>query len=100
MASAHHHEGMAKDFLDEIVAERTHKNAAFPDLVREAEARRKLARKLAARREKKALSQTVVAARMGTSASVVSKLEAGGDVKLSTLQRYCAAIGEKLPIAV
>jgi len=37
---------------------------------------------------------------MGTSASVVSKLEAGGDVKLSTLQRYCAAIGEKLPIAV
>ncbi len=51
-------------------------------------------------REKRALSQTVVAARMGTSASVVSKLEAGGDVKLSTLQRYCAAIGEKLPIAV
>ena len=100
MASAHHHEAMAKDFLDEIVAERTRKNAAFPDLVREAEARRKLARKLAARREKKALSQTVVAARMGTSASVVIKLEAGGDVKLSTLQRYCAAIGERLPIAV
>ena len=91
---------MAKDFLDEIVDERTRKNASFPDLVREAETRRKLARRLVARREKKALSQTVVAARMGTSASVVSKLEAGGDVKLSTLQRYCAAIGEKLPIAV
>lgn len=57
--------------------ERTRKNPAFPDLVREAETRRKLARKLAAMREKKALSQTVVAARMGTSASVVSKLEAG-----------------------
>jgi DNA-binding transcriptional regulator YiaG len=91
---------MAKDFLAEIVAERSRKNPAFPDLVREAEARRKLARKLAALREKKALSQTVVAARMGTSASVVSKLEAGGDVKLSTLQRYCAAIGEKLAVAV
>jgi hypothetical protein len=37
---------------------------------------------------------------MGTSASVVSKLEAGGDVKVSTLQRYCVAIGTKLPIAV
>ena len=37
---------------------------------------------------------------MGTSASVVSKLEAGGDVKLSTLQRYCTAIGEKFAIAV
>jgi hypothetical protein len=30
---------------------------------------------------------------MGTAASVVSKLEAGGDVKVSTLQRYCAALG-------
>lgn len=91
---------MAKDFLAEIVDERTRKNPAFPDLVREADARRKLARKLATLRERKALSQTVVAARMGTSASVVSKLEAGGDVKLSTLQRYCAAIGEKLAVAV
>ena len=62
--------------------------------------RREFARRLAKLREKKALSQTVVAARMGTSASVVSKLEAGGDVKLSTLQRYCAAIGEKLGVAV
>ncbi|MCL2724069.1 MAG: helix-turn-helix domain-containing protein [Polyangiaceae bacterium] len=91
---------MVKDFLAEIVDERSRKNAAFPDLVWEAETRRKLARKLAAIREKHALSQTVVAARMGTSASVVSKLEAGGDVKLSTLQRYCAAIGEKFAIAV
>jgi DNA-binding transcriptional regulator YiaG len=89
---------MAKDFLDEIVAERTRGNPKFPDLVAEAEARRKLARKLAALREKKALSQTVVAARMGTSASVVSKLEAGGDVKLSTLQRYYAAIGQKFAV--
>lgn len=91
---------MAKDFLAEIVDARTQANPAFPSLVREAEARRKLARRLANLREKRSLSQTVVAARMGTSASVVSKLEAGGDVKLSTLQRYCAAIGEKLPLAV
>ena len=95
-----HTHPMPKDFLDEIVRERTAKNAAFPRLVAEAEARRRLARKLSALREKAALSQTVVAARMGTSASVVSKLEAGGDVKLSTLQRYCAAIGQKLPLAV
>ena len=43
---------------------------------------------------------SVVAARMGTSASVVSKLEAGGDVKVSTLQRYCSAIGERFRVAV
>jgi hypothetical protein len=32
---------------------------------------------------------------MGTAASVVSKLEAGADVKISTLQKYCAAIGQE-----
>jgi DNA-binding transcriptional regulator YiaG len=91
---------MAKDFLAEIIDDRTRRNPDFPDMVAEAEQRRKLARKLATLREKKALSQTVVAARMGTSASVVSKLEAGGDVKVSTLQRYCAAIGKKFAVAV
>ena len=91
---------MAKDFVAELVSERTKRNPRFPDLVAEAEERRHLAQKLAAWRNRKSLSQTVVAARMGTSASVVSKLEAGGDVKMSTLQRYCDAIGKKLPIAV
>jgi DNA-binding transcriptional regulator YiaG len=91
---------MAKDFLKEIVDERTRRNPEFPFLVAEADARRKLARKLTALREKKSLSQTVVAARMGTSPSVVSKLEAGGDVKVSTLQRYCLAIGERFRVAI
>ena len=100
MARTRHTEIMAKDFLAEIVNERTRQNPEFPGLVAEAETRRKLARKLARLRERKALSQTVVAARMGTAASVVSKLEAGGDVKLSTLQRYFAAIGEKFAVAV
>src|SRR5580658_1445904 len=93
-------EHMAKDFLTEIVNARTRRNPAFPSLVAEAEERRKLARKLASLREGKSLSQTVVAARMGTSASVVSKLEAGGDVKMSTLQRYCSAIGVRFRVAV
>jgi DNA-binding transcriptional regulator YiaG len=85
---------MPKDFLDEIIAERTGKNPEFPRLVAEAEARRTTARFLAAIREKLGVSQTLVAAKMGTSASVVSKLEAGADVRVSTLMRYCAAIGE------
>ncbi|MFO0666759.1 MAG: helix-turn-helix domain-containing protein [Polyangiaceae bacterium] len=84
----HQNPSMPKDFSQEVVSERTRKNPTFPRLVAEAEARRKLAQRLTRLREKKELSQTVVAARMGTSASVVSKLEAGGDVKLSTLQRY------------
>lgn len=85
---------MARDFLDEIVAARARRSAKFPRLVEEAEFRRKAARQLAARREKLGLSQTVVAAMMGTSASVVSKLEAGADVKVSTLVRYCQAVGK------
>src|SRR4051812_5743092 len=88
---------MTKDFLDEMIGRRTRKNVRFPDLVVEAERRRELARELAARRSGAGLSQTLVAARMGTAASVVSKLEAGADVKVSTLQRYCSAIGEAFP---
>ena len=65
MASAIQTLTMSRDFVDEIVGERTRHNPEFPRLVAEAEARRRLARKLAAAREKKALSQTVVAARMG-----------------------------------
>ncbi len=89
---------MIQDFLDEVVSTRTARNGEFPRLVTEAEFRRKTARRLAATREKRGLSQTVVAAMMGTSASVVSKLEAGADVKLSTLQRYCKAIGASLNV--
>ena len=88
---------MAKDFLAEVIAARSKKNPRFPDLVAEAEHRRMLARSLASRRADAGLSQTLVAARMGTAASVVSKLEAGADVKLSTLQRYCVAIGQTFP---
>jgi ribosome-binding protein aMBF1 (putative translation factor) len=100
MVMGRHTKVMVKEFLAEIVTERTRRNPEFPSLVAEAETRRKLARRLARLREKKSLSQTAVAARMGTAASVVSKLEAGGDVKLSTLQRYFAAIGEKFAMAV
>lgn len=85
----------SKDFLDELVRERTEKNPAFPRLVEEAAARRVLAQKLVRYREAMNLSQTVVAAQMRTSASVVSKLEGGADVKLSTLQRYLAAVGAR-----
>jgi hypothetical protein len=54
---------MARAFLAEIVDERTARNPKFPALIAEAEGRRKFARRLATLRQKKALSQTVVAAR-------------------------------------
>lgn len=59
--------------------------------------RRVLAEALVARRLATGLSQTEVAARMGTSQSAVARLESGGaDVRLSTLERYAEAIGATL----
>ena len=56
-----------------------------------------LVRDLVARRQAAGLSQTEVAARMGTSQSAVARLEAGAsDVRASTLERYAAAIGGEI----
>lgn len=56
--------------------------------------RRALVRDLAERREALGLSQATVAARMGTSQSAVARMEGGGvDVRLSTVDRYAAALG-------
>jgi len=86
-----------EDFLDEIVRERTAKNPAFPELVEAAVRRRALLRELAARREEIGLSQTAVAARMGTSQSAVARLESAEvDAKLSTIERYAAAVGQRV----
>jgi ribosome-binding protein aMBF1 (putative translation factor) len=86
-----------KDFLDEIVDERSTRNAEFPELVEAALRRRQLLRELATKREELGISQTIVAARMGTSQSAVARLEAGEmDAKFSTVERFAAALGQKV----
>jgi len=56
-----------------------------------------LVRELVAHRQAAGLSQTEVAARMGTSQSAVARLEAGAvDVRASTLERYAAAVGGEI----
>ena len=61
--------------------------------------RRALTDELASRRRALGLSQTEVAARMGTSQSAVARLEAGDlDLRLSTLERYVAALGSSLDL--
>lgn len=86
-----------KDFLDEMIAERTKANPDFPQLLDAAVRRRGLLEALAAEREAKGLSQTVVAARMQTSQSAVARIEkAEVDVKLSTVERYAAAVGKQV----
>lgn len=59
--------------------------------------RRRLVRELAEQRQLAGLSQTEVAARMGTSQSAVARLEAGdADARATTLERYAAAIGGQI----
>lgn len=69
----------------------------FPGFREMAERRQRIIGELVAARTEQGLSQTVVAARMGTSQSVVARLEsAAGDVRLSTLERYASAVGRRL----
>ena len=66
-------------------------------LRRMSEQRRGLLAELAEQRQAAGVSQTEIAARMGTSQSAVARLEAGGaDVRASTLERYAAAIGTEI----
>jgi predicted transcriptional regulator len=69
----------------------------FPGFADMAKRRRQLTSTLVARRVEMGLSQTEVAARMGTSQSAVARLEAGNaDARFSTLERYAAALGQQL----
>jgi len=84
------------DDLERYVAERDRIEPGFAQLVVDAEKRQAFARALAEQRRSSGKSQTQVAALMKTSASIVSRLEAGSDVRVSTLEKYVAAIGLQL----
>jgi transcriptional regulator with XRE-family HTH domain len=78
------------------MSERRHETV-FPGFREMAQRRRSLAAALSAKRVELGLSQTEVAARMKTSQSAVARLESGkADLRLSTLERYAAALGQRL----
>jgi predicted transcriptional regulator len=69
------------------------RRSRFPGL----EGRRALIEELVQVRRESELSQTEIAARMGTSQSAVARLESGElDARLSTVERYAAALGRTL----
>ena len=73
--------------------------SVFPSFDQLADQRREAIADLVEARQRLGLSQTEVAARMGTSQSAVARLESGdGDVRLSSLQRYADALGRDLRI--
>ena len=86
-----------RDFLDELIAEREGKRPGFALMVDAALERRRLLRELAEDRVELGLSQTAVAAEMGTSQSAIARIESGEvDLKMSTVERYAATIGRKV----
>jgi ribosome-binding protein aMBF1 (putative translation factor) len=80
----------------DAMTERRHE-PVFPGFREMSDRRKALSDDLVERRRALGLSQTQVAARMGTSQSAVARLETGtADVLLSTVDRYAAALGWEL----
>jgi len=90
------------DDLDIYISQRDERERGFADKVAAAERRAEKRAALGAllRSKRGSLSQTVVAARMGTSPSIVRRVEAGEDVRISTIEKYVEAIGAALKISV
>lgn len=86
------------DDLERHIAEREKRSPGFAALVDAAVQRRAFARRMAERRKESGLSQTQIAARMETSASIVGRVESGADVRISTLEKYLAALGFELEL--
>jgi transcriptional regulator with XRE-family HTH domain len=73
------------------------RRSVFPGFREISERRGNLLAELAGARQHLGLSQAEVAARMGTSQPAVARLESGeSDVRLSTIERYSAALGMEI----
>jgi transcriptional regulator with XRE-family HTH domain len=89
------------DLLAEMIRERTQANPDFPALVEAALNRRELLRALAAERHAAGITQTELAAALGTSQAQVARLESGNaDAKLSTISRLAAVLGKQIEFRV
>jgi len=86
-----------KDFLDEVIEERTAQNPEFPQLVEAAARRRALLGALAEKRRETERSQTAIAAAMHSSQSSIARLESSAtDARISTVDRYAQALGYRV----
>lgn len=86
-----------EDDLDRYVAQREQTNPGFLHLYDAAVRERELLRALTAKRVQLGLTQRAVAVRMKTSQAAVARLERGEvDPKLSTIERFAAAVGQRI----
>jgi DNA-binding XRE family transcriptional regulator len=87
---------MPKDDLDAAIDELVGDDPGLRDRVAAALGRRELLRQLAEERRRLGLTQVELARRMHTSQAQITRLESGADIRLSTLERYAAAVGAKV----
>ena len=78
----------------------TRRRSVFPGFRNISDGRQRIVEELVTARLQLGLSQAEVAAQMGTSQSAVARLEAGdADMRLSTVQRYAAAVGREIKLS-
>jgi hypothetical protein len=87
-----------RDDLERYIVERDAREPGFAAMVADVEARLAFGRQMAERRRAGGKTQTQVAALMRTSPAIVSRLESGHDVRVSTLEKYVAALGLRLEL--
>lgn len=89
------------DLVDELIERRRATRPDFDDLVSAALDRRQLMRALGDRRRALGLTQTQVAALIGTSQSAVARMERGeSDLRLSSIERFADAVGARLTLSL
>ena len=72
----------------------------YDELKRKFELEYQVASELAAARKEAGLTQAEIAPRMGTTQSVVSRIERGANISLETIARYADACGKRLELHV
>lgn len=85
------HEKQAKSIREKTV---------FTDVSEAFDVEYAIAKELHKARTKAKLSQAQVAEKMGTTQSVISRIERGGNVSVETLARYAVACGGTLKVKV
>ncbi|MFM7694217.1 MAG: helix-turn-helix domain-containing protein [Actinomycetota bacterium] len=94
-------QGGEPDAPDELIAVGSARWPGYRDLYDSEVRRRLLLIELGGIRRERGLSQTQVAAAMGTSQSAVAKLERGeSDPRISTVARFAHAVGHRLEFAL
>lgn len=81
-------------------AESIRKKPCYDRVAEEVDIEYRVARDLQSARKRKKLTQAELAERMGTTQSVVSRVEKGSNVSIETLARYAAACGARLHIKI